>query len=42
LTEEEKAKNDYKIAKLRRRVNAALVDAVKTLERIAPEWLGPL
>jgi len=40
LSEEEKAKNEYKIGMLKKRLLDALKDAVKILERVAPEWLG--
>jgi len=39
LTDEEKAKNEYKLGKLTRRMVEALKDAVPIFERAAPEWI---
>jgi len=39
LTEEDKAKNESKLDRLKKRLFDALDDAVKILERLAPEWI---
>ena len=40
LAYEEKAKKEYEIGRLRKRLVEALKDSVMPLEGVAPEWLG--
>lgn len=39
LSKEERAKIEYKVDRLRKRVPDALDDAIHILERLAPEWI---